>query len=190
MARLRQETTVAHMATETAVDITAHLQSADVYRGLLLRFYGFYAPLSTVFNRFAFDAGSAFENPAAPRAAWLEQDLATLGFDKAHIAGAARCTELPRLADMDEALGALYVIEGSSLGGNIIAKQVSRTLSLDAGNGARFFNGYGEETGPRWKAFSQAMNDYGRTTPAPGNVVEGARDTFTQLGRWMKRSFA
>lgn len=38
-------------------------------------------------------------------------------------------------------MGSLYVLEGSRLGGRVIARQLSKTLKLTPGNGLRFFTG-------------------------------------------------
>lgn len=56
-------------------------------------------------------------------------------------------------ADAAARIGLRYVVEGSSLGGAVIAVQLHAKLGLDAARGARFFHGHGDETGPRWRAF-------------------------------------
>ena len=48
-------------------------------------------------------------------------------------------------------LGALYVVEGSTLGGQYIARQVETVLGLVQGEGDAYFLGHGERTGERWR---------------------------------------
>jgi heme oxygenase len=54
-------------------------------------------------------------------------------------------------------LGAMYVMEGSTLGGQYIARQVEKTLGLAPGRGDAYFRGYGDETGPMWRAFKAVL---------------------------------
>lgn len=56
-----------------------------------------------------------------------------------------------------EALGAMYVIEGSTLGGNVIAKQLSKTEGFDQVT-FNFFGCYQENTGSMWKNFKEVLD--------------------------------
>ncbi|WP_294207360.1 biliverdin-producing heme oxygenase [uncultured Chryseobacterium sp.] len=78
-----------------------------------------------------------------------------------------------------EALGALYVIEGSTLGGNVIAKQLSKTEGFD-GISFHFFGCYQENTGPMWKSFKEALDD-GVNEEDYDKVLAGARKLYTFL---------
>ncbi len=48
-------------------------------------------------------------------------------------------------------LGALYVLEGSTLGGRVLARQVEMVLKLTSGQGNAYFQGHGAATGALWK---------------------------------------
>jgi heme oxygenase (biliverdin-IX-beta and delta-forming) len=54
-------------------------------------------------------------------------------------------------------LGAMYVIEGSRLGGQFIATHVEQTLHLQPGHGNAYFRGYGDHTGSMWKSFQSKL---------------------------------
>lgn len=56
-----------------------------------------------------------------------------------------------------EALGAMYVIEGSTLGGNVIAKQLSKTKGFEEVT-FHFFGFYKEKTGEMWKNFKEVLD--------------------------------
>lgn len=56
-----------------------------------------------------------------------------------------------------EALGMMYVIEGSTLGGNVIAKQLSKTEDFTNVT-FHFFGCYQENTGPMWKNFKEILD--------------------------------
>lgn len=62
----------------------------------------------------------------------------------------------PRL-ECAAALGALYVLEGASLGGRVIARHVADALALTPDTGLAFFCGYGDATGEMWRRFGAAL---------------------------------
>jgi heme oxygenase len=74
----------------------------------------------------------------------LESDLAVLGLDPLPLTVA-----VPQPGDDAGLLGMLYVIEGSHLGGAVIAKRLA--ASLPAGAARAFFSG--AEGGLRWQRF-------------------------------------
>ena len=47
--------------------------------------------------------------------------------------------DLPDLQGVQEALGCLYVVEGSTLGGQVIARHLRQTLGVDPRCGGSFF---------------------------------------------------
>lgn len=55
-----------------------------------------------------------------------------------------------------EALGILYVMEGATLGGNVIAKNLAKNPEF-AGITFNFFGCYGAETGLLWKNFREVL---------------------------------
>jgi heme oxygenase len=59
-----------------------------------------------------------------------------------------------RVEDQADLVGALYVIEGATLGGQVISPQIQAgRLGVTPEHGGRFFHGYGEQTTPRWNEF-------------------------------------
>jgi heme oxygenase len=78
----------------------------------------------------------------------LEADLLHLG-----VAAPTLPVNLPALDSRAAALGSLYVLEGSALGGQFIAAQVRRTLGLSPERGAAYFHGAGPGTAARWREF-------------------------------------
>ena len=79
------------------------------------------------------------------------------------------------------ALGVLYVIEGSSLGGRFILNNISSTLGFDADNGARYFSGYGNKTGQMWKSFLQTLTDYEARAGNSDEIIAGADYAFRAI---------
>jgi heme oxygenase len=56
-------------------------------------------------------------------------------------------------------LGAMYVMEGSTLGGQYIADHVEKSLGLQPGSGNAYFRGYGLRTGAMWKQFQAQLTE-------------------------------
>lgn len=79
------------------------------------------------------------------------------------------------------ALGCMYVIEGSTLGGKIIYKNISARLGVDAFNGAGYFAGYGPETGSKWTNFLEILCHYGTIEENEQEILRGAKDTFNTM---------
>lgn len=83
----------------------------------------------------------------------LEQDFAELGINKDDLPS----LELPMPATKAQFLGRMYVIEGSTLGGAMISKQLMANSNL-AGLDFRFYGGYGPMLIPFWKQFLEELN--------------------------------
>ena len=76
-------------------------------------------------------------------------------------------------------------MEGSTLGGQLIARHLEMKLHLSEGKGDAYFHGHGAQTGPMWKEFcgmlkSQVADDQ---TDA---VVASAKQMFSVFGEWMQ----
>lgn len=72
-----------------------------------------------------------------------------------------------------QALGALYVIEGSMLGGMVIAKQLKKYSEL-AETGFNYFGHYGQGIGSIWKSFVAYLNDNIKEEDQQEQVLIGA----------------
>jgi heme oxygenase len=116
-----------------------------------------------------------------PRA--LAEDLARLGaplIDNAPIEG------LHALRGEAEGLGALYVVEGSGLGGRVIGRHVQASLGLGPGTGGLFYGGLGAEAArARWALLGAALEACPQADHA--RAVASADTSFHALDRWMRR---
>lgn len=79
------------------------------------------------------------------------------------------------------ALGILYVMEGSTLGGRFILKNISTISGLDKGLGISYFQGYGEKTGSYWKTFLGYMSEYEENYNCGNTIIEGALYGFDSI---------
>lgn len=153
------------------------------YGSILKMFYGYFQPLENVIHQHITTAELP-DIAQRRKAAALLHDLNEIGNGETAL---QPCTDLPRLQNTAQAFGALYVMEGSTLGGKMIAKLLQKNSALSTcENALRFFSGYGDDTGNKWKTFLEVLNRQGDT----GDVVHGANETFFYLKRWMQHSFS
>ena len=79
------------------------------------------------------------------------------------------------------ALGILYVIEGSSLGGRFILKNISKINGLEQGQGTVYFQGYGDKTGVFWKKLLGYLSEYEENYNCGDTIIEGAIYAFDSI---------
>ncbi|GJD60236.1 biliverdin-producing heme oxygenase [Methylobacterium frigidaeris] len=180
LERLRTETRAAHDAIERDLAWETRVANRDDYRALLGRFWGLHAVLEPALAASLGDA--AFFDPRR-RLAHLVADLRFLGFDDAAI-GALPRPQLALPRHRAEAFGALYVLEGSTLGGQVIAKHIGRQLGLTAEGGCRYYAAHGRETGAMWKAFRLSLAEEASHGKADV-IVASATATFDAMRLWL-----
>ncbi len=114
--------------------------------------------------------------------ALLERDLTALGVDPDRW-GAAEGPhagfDLEYLDSVSAAWGSLYVLEGSSLGGQVISKALRGVGWLPHG-GLAYFNPYGRSTAVMWRTFCEAIERCSADLDADA-AIDGARSTFAAL---------
>jgi heme oxygenase len=89
---------------------------------------------------------------------------------------------MPVLQNAASALGSLYVMEGSTLGGRIIEKNLLLRLRLLPETGGSYFAGYGKRTGQMWRDFLNRLATAPLTDVA--QIKIGASATFDALTSW------
>lgn len=91
-----------------------------------------------------------------------------------------------------ERMGALYVLEGATLGGKIIRKHLLARFGGRVEPAISFYTGYGKRSGAEWRSFGEMLggmfDNADSTTQA--NVVAGANATFSALQRHLERDAA
>ena len=92
---------------------------------------------------------------------------------------------LPAVADTDEALGRLYVLEGSTLGGTFIDRHLAGVPGL-ADVRIRAFSPYGPDTGAMWSAYRRATREHVRSGGDADRILASARGTFAALAQWFR----
>ncbi|WP_269236194.1 biliverdin-producing heme oxygenase [Flavobacterium flavigenum] len=107
----------------------------------------------------------------------IEEDLAFLQYNKT---GSNDIFNTSKIT-IPFALGILYVIEGSSLGGRFILKNISKIPGLENNQGTHYFQGYGDKTGTFWKNFLGFLSEYEENYKCGNTIIEGAIYGFDSI---------
>jgi heme oxygenase len=182
--RLKQETEADHHNVEGAVPLMHQGLNIAEYVQCLQRIYG----VVTAWEERAAAIAPEWLRPtllARQRRPLLEQDLAWFGVTEED----DRRPTLPEMNTLPSLFGTMYVMEGSTLGGQFIARHVEAALHLSEGRGNSYFRGHGSQTGPLWKEFTEML-----TLRIPDQqtdaVVVSAKAMFSTFGTWMQRKSA
>lgn len=173
--RLRQRTAETHVALENTPLMRAFAAdslSIPVYGTYLALQWQLHAPLEALLTKWLPADWAALR---LRKSDWLFQDLQAIGMRPAPSIAAAGGVD-----SWAEALGILYVLEGSTLGLQVVRKQVQAKHPVLQAAG-RFMLGYGAETGRHWRDFLLHLE-----TVAPADwplAEEAASDTFDRFLR-------
>ena len=185
LLRLKQATQTRHAALESRSILLDPALSRTAYRNSLRRFFGYYAPLELLLLGASKWSDAGLAHTAWQKAPLLAQDLLTLGDTPDQLSQAPQCQTLPDLSTAARVLGCLYVIEGATLGGQIVMRHLSASLAVTPHYGGAFFRGYGEHTGSRWKSFGTQLTAFAMRSGCDDEIVASANETFETLDRWL-----
>jgi heme oxygenase (biliverdin-IX-beta and delta-forming) len=157
--------------------------------------YGCFLVMQYRFHR---DLDALFSNPELDallpdlagrnRLGLIAQDLTDLGLEL------PQTTEPPVFSagqpvDMAEALGWLYVIEGSNLGAAFLLKYAAK-LGLDETFGARHLAGSPTGRGLHWRTFTAALDGISLSPEAEERTIAGAESAFRRVHGMTEECFA
>ena len=188
LQQLRRATAPDHDRTEAAVPLMGADLSRETYVAALQRFHRIICGWESWTHMHAPEDCRPLLTGRS-RCGLLEDDLRSLGAERfAPSESGALGRDFDALmqpgSDSRAAfLGAMYVVEGSTLGGQYIARHVEQTLGLEPGSGNSYFRGYGAETMPRWREF-QAVLQAVPESEAP-KLISSAKAMFRIFGKWM-----
>jgi len=156
------------------------LRTAEDYAQLLGTLHDFYSPVEALVMSHV-DSNFLPDVQERRKVKALVSDLADL-----NITHVVRCPpHLPRIINMSTAIGALYVTEGSTLGGQIIAGMLNKQLRLE--NGLSFFKFYGQETDNRWDYFRNCLALHQQKFNVT-EICDSACQTFESMNHWLEKN--
>ncbi len=184
LRRLRDETRDLHQEAEHYVRILDASAGLADYKRYLLTMVGFHVPLERAFCADPALEAVGFKAQARSKAHLFERDLASLGATRTTW---PLCTVLPDVSTLPRALGAAYVLEGSTLGGRYILSRLPVAIAAVRATSTAFLTGYGEATGDQWRAFGAIIERTILSDTDEQLTLAGARDTFSRLIDWLAR---
>ena len=167
IARLREATRELHERLDGRLDAVAQLRDPARRGALVERYAALHRPAEDRLEPFLADvpdldfaARSAARRPPAPEAA---------------------ATDFPAPRSRSEALGMLYVLEGSLLGGRFILREVA--AAGGPVESLAFLDPYGREGGGRWRSFLGVLERQLAEDEQIAEACEGARRAFRHAER-------
>ncbi len=148
------------------------------YAALLRRMLGFHAALEARLDLVRGLDALGIDLAARRRTHLLRADLDWLG-----ASAGVPLAPLPTLRGPAEAMGALYVAEGSTLGGRQLAQALDGALPPGEA-GRRFLLGHGARHGAMWRDFCAAIERCGAEPRARAAMIAGAAATFAAFEAW------
>jgi heme oxygenase len=180
--QLRESTHPSHQELEKKmVSIIRKIRNKQDYVKFLRLMFGYYSALEKRVQEYV----SEIEIGKRRKAERLLEDISY--FDSTDTP--TLCKDLPPICSHAEALGAMYVMEGSTHGGRIIAKMIEGQAGINGPSGFSFFNGYGEESAKMWEEFKTILNK-----PVDEmeklNLIRTANRTFITFYNWIDKHAA
>ena len=176
---LRRATAEDHNAVEGAMPLLGEGLTADGYCRTLERIYGLVCPWELTLL-------SEIAEPLRPfarercRRDLLAADIRHLGSNPVDLPWAV----LPVFHGHAELFGAMYVMEGSRLGGQFIARGVTERLGPVAKGSVSYFSGFETQTGSMWREFIKVISDVVPETETD-SAIRGAKQMFGCFGEWI-----
>jgi heme oxygenase len=197
---LREHTQTSHQRLESKLDLLK-IEELTIYGRVIERFYGFIEPLETELRRILAEKLPIYQVMLQDerlcfierfKTKWLEADLTFLSarlacsysdLEKApHLA-------LPQFKSPASVLGCLYVIEGSTLGGQFLSTHFEKSLGLKREEGLSYFSGYGAQTGKMWRGYLAFLEEQAHAHPEwTDEILSSANETFEKMEKWLTSS--
>ena len=184
--RLREDTRQSHVIVERQLRLPEAITCRADYVAFLRRFFSLLRPMEKQLFAFPDWEDLGIDVAEHCQAAWLEADLRSLQ-PGVPLPPHAPPEALPRLAGFAQALGALYVLKGSMMGGEVILRHLLAAGIDGVASASRFLGAGRMQAGGHWQAFRTRLDRYGHASPEDASdVVAGAEASFRSIGTWMQ----
>ncbi len=171
---IREATKDAHQSLEKQVVLRLkNIRNNADYAALLRFFYAYFNSLEHALGPYI-TADILPDYSSRRNSGFLKNDIEALGGNTTDLPA----NTIPEIKNHLQALGALYVMEGSIMGGSIIVKMLEKA---GVTQGVSFFSGYGEATPQMWGAFTAVLNQQATNTSQKETVIHTANETFSRF---------
>jgi heme oxygenase len=163
------------------IPVIQNVKSLPQYAALLKLFFGFYSPLEKQLSNVS-DIENVFADIRLRKADRLKTDILAI---EPHVKNVLLCDNLPKAVDLSSALGILYVLEGSTLGGIGIASILRKNLAIDTLPFSFFFY-YGNDTKKMWDQFKDKLDSTSNLRRP--ELLYSAFETFRLFKTWVEKN--
>ena len=184
--RLKAATRGAHGDLDAFIMASKPFESRENFGKFVETQYLFHRDLDVFFSNATLD-GLLPDLKGRRRLSMIEQDLADLGLAIPETAEPRFTGEMP--FDLPEAMGWLYVVEGSNLGAAFLLKDAAK-LGLNEDFGARHLAGAPEGRGLHWRTFTAALDEISLTVEEEERVIAGAEAAFRAVHAYARQRLA
>lgn len=171
---IKEATKEAHQQLEKKVVLKMKAIRSDAdYAHFLKYFYAYFNAVERAIVTYITPA--LLPDKAERRnSSYLKKDIEELGFAVNELPA----VNAPQINNTIQALGALYVMEGSVMGGPIIVKMLGK---FGITKGVSFFSGYGAATGQMWGGFVAVLNAQASNKAEEQQAIDAANTTFSNF---------
>lgn len=183
--KLRSETKHIHQALEKVmIPGIKQADTPEAYAKILNVFYGYFKAIENLLDA-QLDEKVVPAYTQRRKADIILQDLKAMSLN-GQLPPLA--TDLPQISNLHQALGAMYVLEGSTLGGQVITKMLKQNLNVNDTAYLKFFSGYGDETQKMWASFMGVLDQHAQDESRQGEMIEAAINTFAKFKLWIEKN--
>lgn len=184
---LRTSTALTHRHVEESLDLTDPALTVQRLRTVVVRLGAFFGVAQAGLEQWAQACqpdAAALQWPLRRRLGLFRADAAGLGATSADDGPSGPV--LPAVAGTAQALGRLYVLEGSSLGGRLLNRAFAQRAAGDPLVGVRLtgLDPYGDATGAMWQGLRRFTTAWAGSDERRDEVVGAAVTTFAALDAW------
>jgi len=173
--KIKEATKVAHQELEKTVVLQLkQIRSAADYAAVLKNFYVYFHTVEQAIAPYI-TAANLPDIAARRNSSDIRKDIEELGGTILELPTATA----PEITNPAQAFGALYVLEGSIMGGPYIVQMLQK-YGMD--KGFNFFSGYGADSGKMWASFTDVFNAIPQTEEEENSMITTADETFKRFG--------
>ena len=171
---IKDATKVAHQELEKKVILKLKaVRSDEDYADMLKHFFAYFRAVEQAIAPYI-NSELLPDHADRRNSEYLKRDIEELGLKVDELP----TVRVPKVENTLQALGAMYVMEGSVMGGPIIVQMLAKYGVV---KGMSFFSGYGEATGAMWGKFVSVMNAQASNSAEEALAINAANETFSRF---------
>lgn len=173
--QLKEATKVAHQELEKTVVLRLKtIRSDSDYAAVLKCFYAYFSAIEHAIAPYI-NPSNLGDYQNRRNSSYLQKDIQDLGGN----IEALPEVSIPTIQSTADAFAALYVLEGSIMGGPYIVQMLQK---YGLSKGFSFFSGYGEQSQAMWQLFTTALNSVAKDADTELHMIARANETFDRFG--------